>query len=157
MYQLTTAGDDILSAMSAKSDYDPSLPRNLCWSLASVPQASNTRSKACKVMNYRPPQFDLNANFSYGASTFSGSTLLDNTLYPTTYNPEIRIEITDPMRLRGLAGQQLNSTFAPCTVTVTTYGETLPSTGFSGAGLEVGRAKVTFLALGANCTVGPTP
>jgi hypothetical protein len=77
-------------------------------------------------------------------------------LFPTTLDPEIRIEITDPMVTGTVGGNatdgQAQQVVRTCTVTVTAYGETLPSgTVYGGAALEVGRSRISFLSYNDNC------
>jgi hypothetical protein len=152
------AGDSYINNMQPNTGhtaYDSTKPRNQCWSLSGVP-STDTKSQACQVMLYRSgtatvQRFDINQTFS---GSYNTATLFNSTLYPTTLNPEIRVEITDPMITAPIGGFTVDgsATARACAVTVTTYGETLPSSGsFGGVGLEVGRARVSFTSNNSNC------
>jgi hypothetical protein len=150
-------------------DYNSGQPRNQCWSLESVKATSlpppDTHSQECKIMNYRPPlRLDLMSPFrstnGFNATGFSTwpalGTYTSPVLAPTTFDAEIRVEVTDPVAgstiLTNATAGQAQQTVRACTVTVTTYGETLPQSGtYGAAGLEVGRARITFLSYGNNC------
>jgi hypothetical protein len=172
-------GDGITMPMTLDSgsgkvgDFDPGQPRNHCWSLAAVPNTAPNAAKECKILLYRPPytggvqpdlfgalnvnNFNTAANFSCAPPSAACPPPSPNrVLSPAMVDPELRVEVTDmfagaTLNKNATGGQQL-VVYRPCTVTVTTYGETLPTSGyFGGAGLEVGRARVTFLSSNNNC------
>src|SRR5262249_44603848 len=114
---------------------------------------------------YRPPAYDLNSPFSVafqGNGLFADHTATAPAFFPTTLDPEIRIELTDPMVTSTLAGNAVDGqgqqVARTCSMAVTTYGETLPTVSGAGsagiygtAGLEVGRARISFLSFNDNC------
>jgi hypothetical protein len=160
-------------------DYDSAQPRSQCWSLDAVtttvlagtapaPPSGDIHPYECKILNYRPTVpgsgTDLVSKFipANNLNTNGFDQWPKPVLAPAAVNAAIRIEVTDPVVMSPLAGyaqpggggygDNSQTVMTPCTVTITTYGETAPQSGTYGtAGLEVGRARITFPTQGKTC------